>query len=642
MIKRNTHRKSQVRRRVIAMIGLVVIAAAASCTESGKNEESSPNPAHTESSASVPAPLSSLPGLIDRTAEAPLAGLFAKADPDHDDAWSSESFSQAAGNQLLRIADALKVHGELAGIEGGDAPLLDPAYRGSPLRPDAQEIFRDGGIAVSRWQPPASSIAAAGLRGIEGFKQSFEALKTSLGTSRADEVRAKFKVIRVDLNPAGARTLVYLEVVALHPDHRIQQTASWDCFWSSASSGSSPLLAGIVVQDFEEVIYEGERPAFEDGTDSLIGANASFREQLIYGADHWYGSLDAAFGIHQGNQGLSIGDANGDGLDDLLVCQPAGLPSRLYLRNPDGSLRDATYASGLDWLDSARSALFLDLDNDGDQDLAITLGYVLALFENDGNGVFRMFSTVEIYSWPTSLAAADFDNDGDLDIYVCGYNPRGETAPGDIFANPVPYHDANNGARNFMLENKGDLIFEDITEAIGLNANNRRFSFAASWEDYDNDGDQDLYVANDFGRNNLYRNEVDENGVRRFRDVAAEAGVEDIAAGMSVSWGDYNRDGRIDLYVSNMFSSAGNRVTYQRQFKPGADAGLRQDIQRHARGNTLFENSGGGAFKDVSIEASVTMGRWAWASLFADINNDGWEDLYVANGFYTTPDTGDL
>lgn len=75
--------------------------------------------------------------------------------------------------------------------------------------------------------------------------------------------------------------------------------------------------------------------------------------------------------------------------------------------------------------------------------------------------------------------------------------------------------------------------------------NNRRFSFASSWEDYDNDGDPDLYVANDYGRNNLYRNDRDEDGNHRFVDVAKEAGVEDISAGMSVSWGDYNLDGWI-------------------------------------------------------------------------------------------------
>ena len=126
----------------------------------------------------------------------------------------------------------------------------------------------------------------------------------------------------------------------------------------------------------------------------------------------------------------------------------------------------------------------------------------------------------------------------------------------------MPYHDANNGVRNYLLENHGSWEFRDVTAQVGLEQNNRRFSYAASWEDFDNDGDPDLYVANDFGRNNLYRN---DSG--RFVDVAGQAGVEDISAGMSVTWGDYNQDGLLDIYISNMFSSAGNRITYQRQFK---------------------------------------------------------------------------
>lgn len=168
-----------------------------------------------------------------------------------------------------------------------------------------------------------------------------------------------------------------------------------------------------------------------------------------------------------------------------------------------------------------------------------------------------------------------------------------------------------------------------------MNQNNQRFSYAASWEDFDNDGDPDLYVANDFGRNNLYRNDGGH-----FTDIAAQAGVEDLSAGMSVSWGDFNRDGWMDLYVGNMFSSAGNRIAFQRRYRDGQDA---SGFQRHARGNSLFSNQGDGTFLDVSEEAGVTLGRWAWSSNFVDFNNDGWEDLLVANGMVTgTPDTGDL
>ena len=151
------------------------------------------------------------------------------------------------------------------------------------------------------------------------------------------------------------------------------------------------------------------------------------------------------------------------------------------------------------------------------------------------------------------------------------------------------------------------------------------------------DGDLDLYVANDYGRNCLYRNDGGH-----FSDVAATAGVEDIAAGMSVSWCDYNGDGRPDLYVGNMFSSAGERIAYQRRFQPGADDEVRRQFQRHARGNTLFENTGEGTFRDVSLDRDVTMGRWAWGSPFVDINNDGRPDLLVANGYITGEDTRDL
>jgi hypothetical protein len=202
---------------------------------------------------------------------------------------------------------------------------------------------------------------------------------------------------------------------------------------------------------------------------------------------------------------------------------------------------------------------------------------------------------------------------------------------------PLPFHDANNGGQNTLWRNDGNWLFSDVTADAGLGQNNTRFSFAASWEDFDNDGDLDLYVANDYGRNNLYRNEG-----ARFIDIAFDSNVEDTSAGMSVSWADCNRDGRMDLYISNMFSSAGNRITYQRQFKAGLDEDVRQQFQRMARGNTLYLGEPDGGFRDISEETAVTMGRWAWGSRFADINNDGWEDILVVNGFITAADTDDL
>lgn len=250
---------------------------------------------------------------------------------------------------------------------------------------------------------------------------------------------------------------------------------------------------------------------------------------------------------------------------------------------------------------------------------------------------YQTVARLPLVSQPFSLSAADYDQDGDLDLYACVYIPsQAERQPGG-FALPLPFHDANNGAANVLFSNEGNGVYRDVTATVGLEQNNRRFSWAAAWEDYDNDGDQDLYVANDFGRNNLYRN---DGG--RFVDVAASGGVEDTASGMSVSWADYDNDGWMDLYVGNMFSSAGSRITPQQKFMPQISDSLRDDYRRLARGNSLFRNGPGAKFQDVSVDAAVQMGRWAWGSKFVDINNDGLQDLLVANGFVTQEDTGDL
>ena len=256
-----------------------------------------------------------------------------------------------------------------------------------------------------------------------------------------------------------------------------------------------------------------------------------------------------------------------------------------------------------------------------------------AMHLNQGNGHFSdvaYLAGVSNTDWSWATLLADYDLDGDLDLYVVNYGDR-------FLSSPNIYHDANNGGANVLFQNNGDFRFVDVTESCGLNENNTRWSFAASWEDYDNDGDPDLYVANDFGRNNLYQN----NG-GTFKDVAPTADVEDIAAGMSASWADYDHDGLMDLYVGNMFSSAGLRVTGQTRFQQRADETVRSEFQRHARGNTLFRNAGNNRFEDVSVDAGVTIGRWAWASRFVDINNDSWEDLVVVNGFVTSHGTKDL
>jgi hypothetical protein len=236
-----------------------------------------------------------------------------------------------------------------------------------------------------------------------------------------------------------------------------------------------------------------------------------------------------------------------------------------------------------------------------------------------------------------SAAAADYDRDGFLDIYVCSYVFWRGTS-GEIGSRlPLPYHEAHNGAPNFLYRNRGDGSFEDTTRAARLDQDNDRFSFACAWGDADDDGDPDLYVANDFGSKNFYRNEGDGT----FTETAAAAGVSDVGAGMSVAWEDYDTDGDLDLYVGNMFSAAGRRVTGTADYKAD-DPGLQGLYRRHARGNSLFRNRGDGIFDEVSEESGAYFGRWAWASGFIDFNLDGREDIFVQNGFITRDRSLDL
>ena len=576
---------------------------------------------------------SPVPFLADRTEQSPLHQVFKKTEAKEDPSWKTEVLADNAKKQLKKLGKLLFKTPEKPLQSKELAAIVHPDFRGEPMRPPLKEVFRDAAFQISRRTPdePASN-----------FPSAVAAWRISMKPGRIDgEFPMRWKVIAVETQEEGFSTRVRLEVDGESPAReRLAQIAQLTCRWTD---DETPLLKSWEVDRFEETKLLSDSPSpFIDHTRRLMKSDKTFSDQLALGADYWYGNFDVAFGVQQGNQGISICDINGDGREDLFVCQPAGLPSRTYLQIENGSLKDVTGESGLNWLDDARSALFVDLDGDGDEDLALGLGYSLTIHENDGQGRFRLRVEIDMYSWPASLATADYDNDGDLDLYFCGYTPRNDVEPGDLFANPVPYQDANNGARNFFIENLGNFSFADITAKCGLSQNNRRFSFAASWEDYDQDGDQDLYVANDFGRNNLYRNDLLEDGSRRFVDVAAEAGVEDVAAGMSVSWGDYNRDGLMDLYISNMFSSAGGRIAFQRQFQNASDEAIRTQLQRHARGNTLYQNNGDGTFSDVSVESGVTMGRWAWASHFVDLNNDAWEDLVVTNGFHTTEDTGDL
>lgn len=552
-----------------------------------------------------------------------VAERLTKRDP-RQDVWVSEVSHEQIAQQFKKLATliAQRDEGDIEHL----AKIVVDKIESSPLRGELREVF-SGPVEVLR----GTAVPASVLSGREAFAVAIRELAAGL---EGGPIHAKFKVIQIEILEDAIETVALYQANAIGSRAR-GQTATWECRWTTGSDTKPPQLSDVLVRDFEEVVGPSDGgPILVDSTAMVLGNDDAFRQQLIAGKPYWAARIPSSLGTDLfGHQGLAVGDVNGDDLDDLFVCQPGGLPNRLFLQQPDGTAVDVSTRAGLDVLDRTGSALILDLDNDGDQDLAFLTPSGLNLFANSGTATFTKLATLASESKHSfSISAADFDLDGDLDIYICGYSyPTGKARV------PTPYHDANNGFRNLLLRNDGNWQFSDVTADVGLEQNNRRYSFASAWEDFDNDGDPDLYVANDYGRNNLYRNDGGE-----FVDVAAAAGVEDISAGMAITWGDYNRDGWLDLYVSNMFSSAGNRVTFQRNFGEGLAQGVKEFYQRHARGNSLFENLGDGTFRDVSVESGTTMGRWAWGSQFVDLNNDGREDLVVANGNLTGPDADDL
>jgi tetratricopeptide (TPR) repeat protein len=393
------------------------------------------------------------------------------------------------------------------------------------------------------------------------------------------------------------------------------------------------------------------RPYFRDVTEHVFGAVDSFREQLLRGNPYWRSRLDSACGIDvYGNQGVAVADIDNDGVDEIYVCQPGGLPNRLYKIRTDAAggarAEDITERSGLGVLDETTCALFADFNNSGRQDAVVLRSSGPLFFLNRGDGTFTeqrdafQFKTTPQGSF-TGMAAADFDRDGRLDLYLCCYIYFQSE---DQYQYPAPYQDARNGPPNFLFRNRAatggaaarpPLRFEDVTAETGMNHNNDRFSFAPAWCDFDGDGWPDLFVANDFGRGNLYRN---RNG--HFRDEAPEAGLDGAGPGMSAAWFDYDGDGLPDLYVSDIWSAPGQRVVRDPAFHPASSDP--EAFRRHTKGNCLYRNKGDGTLEETGAFEGVEMGRWAWGSGGFDWDLDGTPEILIGTGMVTNYSDKDL
>jgi hypothetical protein len=336
--------------------------------------------------------------------------------------------------------------------------------------------------------------------------------------------------------------------------------------------------------------------------------------------------------------GVVLADFDGDGSLDIL------LPSRrpmLFSNDGHGRFRDATRESGLDRLPEGEAAggVAADLDGDGLPEIFLTYAYSeCRLLHNDGRGRFHDITAeaglAGLSGTYTSAVFFDADGDGRLDLFVADYGDARRTGPA--------YSGKNGPGNRFFhnVEKEGRPFFVDETKAAGFG--DTGWGFAASACDYDGDGRDDLYVANDFGTNVLYHN-VSKPGAPHFEEVARKAGVLDDGYGMGVTWGDYDNDGRFDLAVSDFSSPYRWLIRSPRLPMPPQVPALVQAIARpivvpmllrRCQGDGLYRNRGDGTFEKTSSPAGVAEGGWAWGTELVDLDGDGREDLLVVNGMW--------
>jgi len=388
------------------------------------------------------------------------------------------------------------------------------------------------------------------------------------------------------------------------------------CAWLSLQSGGSPSVGTGNSQS------ANAKPVahFTD-----VAQKAGLAAPVIFGGEN-----TKKYIIETTGTGVAIFDYDNDGWPDIFVVNGTtleasrtgkGPASHLYHSNHDGTFTDVTTKAGLSHIGWGQGVCVGDYDNDGFEDLYVTYYGKNVLYHNNGDGTFtdvgeKAHVAGSGKAWGTGCAFVDYDRDGKLDLIVANYvdfDSATALAPGERPAciwKGIPVMCGPRGlpwAKNILYHNLGNGVFEDATAKAHIDQTNGHYSFSVSTLDYDDDGWPDIYVACDSTASILYHNNHDGT----FTDVAVVAGAafnDDgrEQAGMGSTVGDYDGDGRLDLFKTNFSDDT----------------------------STLYRNLGDATFDDKTFPAGIGLNTQylGWGVMFADVDNDGWPDLLLVNG----------
>ena len=367
------------------------------------------------------------------------------------------------------------------------------------------------------------------------------------------------------------------------------------------------VLAAIAAAWFAAAGATGSiQPGFEDIT-AKAGVSSAHHNRTF---ENPYAHIMAGYTALGAS--ASAADYDGDGFDDLFVTD-SSVDGRNHLYHNNGNLTFTDVAaqagidSGNDRANASADSLWFDFDNDGRPDLLVVRFGQNELYRNLGGGRFENVTKaagLERYLNAITAVAFDYDHDGFVDLFVGAYfQPVNLFNPQTPRFFPESFETANNGGGVLAFHNNGNGTFTDVTEKIGLKTSG--WTLDLGHADANNDGWDDLYVACDFGTDRFFVN----NGNGTFSDITEKAIGIDTKKGMNVDWGDFDNDGLLDIYVTN----------------------ITDDYMKE--GNFLWKNNGNLTFTDVSRETNTYDTGWGWGAKFFDYDNDGWLDLYVTNGW---------